>query len=606
MIEPDIANDCINIDAPLPAGIVAQARSIRFDTLPPASRIDYTKCYNGYKQWCRENEIENFVHEDALLVFLQYCHTEKQHQPSTLTSNLSKIKSCFKAFHHIDISDYNGVNYFLKNLRRDHVPKQARILAEEEICQFCREAPEPEYLPHKVVFAIGISGCMRITAISKLLRTNVVVEGSKIVVTSPMNDNKNLVTGKETIAKYPYEVAKFLKLPYAEEYTSHCMRRSSATIYADSGASTADVQRHGHWKNPSCASRYVGDSKYLKTNKAHQITNFIMSNSVSNTSKVQPLTSVQPVQPNDAISVKRELPKITSIVTPTIDSALTVQHNNGFVTARKKISIAPSTTTSSTNNMQERNHRVRSSSSVPVPLPIMQQKPLIVTPTVTSKTNKQINETSSSILNGVTLQHNQKQMLPFPSGLQDYDDNQSGFSESPLPSPDYTPPFGEEFSHESDYPGGTVVKSISEVFSSFIAPNAHNPPNHELVYKDQVEFMEQDVSDIQNQVQELHGCKHLYQGQSHKLIHQNDVLGDDIIRQHIDSANSDSIVDNHMSTILHNNVQSDFFNDSEQLFGVECDSTFYDQQDLSKAIVQQQHDPNNNHKISKQRITSCD
>lgn len=60
-------------------------------------------------------------------------------------------------------------------------------------------------------------------------------------------------------------MATFLNLPEVEKYTSHCIRRTSATVYADSGASEAELMRLGKWKSRVVAEGYYEDSIVNKT-----------------------------------------------------------------------------------------------------------------------------------------------------------------------------------------------------------------------------------------------------------------------------------------------------------------------------------------------------
>ena len=46
-------------------------------------------------------------------------------------------------------------------------------------------------------------------------------------------------------------IAEYLQLKNPEKYTGHCLRRSSATLYADGGASMTALKRHGGWKSAS-------------------------------------------------------------------------------------------------------------------------------------------------------------------------------------------------------------------------------------------------------------------------------------------------------------------------------------------------------------------
>jgi integrase len=67
----------------------------------------------------------------------------------------------------------------------------------------------------------------------------------------------NSPVGKNTIAKYPSRVAKFLGLSEPKKYTGHAWRSTSATVLADSGASQLDLKRAGSWKSDTVAKGYL-------------------------------------------------------------------------------------------------------------------------------------------------------------------------------------------------------------------------------------------------------------------------------------------------------------------------------------------------------------
>ena len=51
------------------------------------------------------------------------------------------------------------------------------------------------------------------------------------------------VIGKNKISKIPLKIASFLQLENPEEFTGHSLCRSSATIFANSGANMLELQR---------------------------------------------------------------------------------------------------------------------------------------------------------------------------------------------------------------------------------------------------------------------------------------------------------------------------------------------------------------------------
>ncbi|KAJ8912673.1 hypothetical protein NQ315_011032 [Exocentrus adspersus] len=66
--------------------------------------------------------------------------------------------------------------------------------------------------------------------------------------------------GKNTFGKIPSIIAKYLGLSDPDKYTGHCMRRTSATLLAEAGASMTTLKRHGGWKSTSIAEGYLEDS----------------------------------------------------------------------------------------------------------------------------------------------------------------------------------------------------------------------------------------------------------------------------------------------------------------------------------------------------------
>ncbi|KAJ3665911.1 hypothetical protein Zmor_001375 [Zophobas morio] len=66
--------------------------------------------------------------------------------------------------------------------------------------------------------------------------------------------------GINSLSKTPSVVADFLKLPEAELYTGHSIRRTSATLLSNAGADLGMLKRHGRWKSTSVAQGYVEES----------------------------------------------------------------------------------------------------------------------------------------------------------------------------------------------------------------------------------------------------------------------------------------------------------------------------------------------------------
>lgn len=95
------------------------------------------------------------------------------------------------------------------------------------------------------------------------------------------------VIGINTIGNMPKKIAEFLNLKNPKDYMGHSFRRTSATVLADTGATTMDLQRHGGWKSATVAQSYVDDSTEYKKTTAKKISNAILSEVVENSSVIE-------------------------------------------------------------------------------------------------------------------------------------------------------------------------------------------------------------------------------------------------------------------------------------------------------------------------------
>ena len=67
----------------------------------------------------------------------------------------------------------------------------------------------------------------------------------------------NSTSWKKCFRQIPSIIASYLKLPDAKLYTGHCMRRTSATLLANSGADLTTVKGLGGWKSRNVAGGYI-------------------------------------------------------------------------------------------------------------------------------------------------------------------------------------------------------------------------------------------------------------------------------------------------------------------------------------------------------------
>ena len=74
--------------------------------------------------------------------------------------------------------------------------------------------------------------------------------------------------GQNETKKLGVCIARRLGIPNPETYSSHCMRRTAATLLANSGISLIGLKNWGRWKSDSVAQGYVEQGIQSKTNTA--------------------------------------------------------------------------------------------------------------------------------------------------------------------------------------------------------------------------------------------------------------------------------------------------------------------------------------------------
>ncbi|KAJ8664690.1 hypothetical protein QAD02_006352 [Eretmocerus hayati] len=314
------------------------------------SRDKYLKQYEAYKAWCRERGTP-YISEDSLLVYVWKLPVEDGYVASTIKAYLSMVKACIKAFDGVDIGAYVNVNSYVRTASKRHKPKKARILTAQQLHQFCNVAPDAEFFLIKVILIIGVIGCCRKSELLELQMAYVTVTDTSILIDIPPEvtenntadtfsivgpfhvivkrylearkniDNEkffllyrdgtfiNSACGDRTIGALPKTVGEFLGSPEPERYTSHSIRRSSSTVYAESGCTDTELRLHGRWKSTSCASGYSEDTDYRRHKVSAQITNAIIPEQAlqdqtisvfSNHQNIFPKTAKNPLFPKTA------------------------------------------------------------------------------------------------------------------------------------------------------------------------------------------------------------------------------------------------------------------------------------------------------------------
>lgn len=287
----------------LPSDVENAALEAESLLLPQKSRMMYEKEYQSFKKWKSIKNI-NGVSEKILLAY--FSEKSKKAMPSSLWSYYSMLKRTLLVNENCDISKFSKLTTLLKNLSGGYKAKKSKILESDDIIKFLREAPDDVYLLMKVIAIFGVHGATRSDELYKLEVFNVDDRKSVIIVSLSdtktkqdrsfcITDKKSGVSFLEIVRKYialrpknvphskffvnyrqqkcttqpvgintiysiPKKIADFLKLANSEMYTGHCFRRSSATMFANSGADLVKVKRLGGWKSSSIAESYIEES----------------------------------------------------------------------------------------------------------------------------------------------------------------------------------------------------------------------------------------------------------------------------------------------------------------------------------------------------------
>lgn len=241
---------------------------------------------------------------------------------------------------------------FLKRQNDTYEPKKSKVLSMENITNFFNSASDDDYLLIKVVIILALHGACRRSELWKLEVNDVQDTAKMLVVTlKGMKTNRHrtfTVTedlngynlckkymqlrpknvqhkfflfyknckctvqriGINSFAKIPQRVAEYLHLPDAKAYTGHCLRRTSATFLADSGADILMLKRHGGWRSNAVAEGYVDESINNKLEISKNIFKQAADDNISCEKKCD----------EASVAVKTDIEKKTTITSSTFQS----------------------------------------------------------------------------------------------------------------------------------------------------------------------------------------------------------------------------------------------------------------------------------------------
>lgn len=329
--------------------------------LPEKSKKRYEITYDVFRKWCDAKYVDIHTSEAVLLAYFLE-KSKKYTSPASLWCEYSMLRSTISLNDNVDISKYAKLRAFLKNKNIGYRPKKSEVFTIEQIVKFLSEASDQTYLMKKVVAIMGIAGACRKDELCKVTVDDIVDKGSVILIKIPdsknhlsrsftivdnenfhclelfrkymslrpkNSENKRLFlrykngkcvnqpVGRNIFAKIPSDIATFLNLENAKNYSGHSFRRTSATLLANSGVDVLALKRHGGWKSSAVAESYVAESLTNKIQVANKI--FNISNLEAGSSRQtsdNDLSDNMENTPLDGPEVTKEIQKnLTSILT---------------------------------------------------------------------------------------------------------------------------------------------------------------------------------------------------------------------------------------------------------------------------------------------------
>jgi hypothetical protein len=141
-----MANDKDDISC-TPPEIVELAASTTSTLLPHRSKACYNKTYNIFMDWRIRKKITSFS-ENVLLAY--FADIATKYKSSSLWSFYSMLKAVLRINHDVDIEKYAKLRSFLKRQSEGYEAKKSKTFTPEEITKFMANAPDKDYLLHKV------------------------------------------------------------------------------------------------------------------------------------------------------------------------------------------------------------------------------------------------------------------------------------------------------------------------------------------------------------------------------------------------------------------------------------------------------------------------
>ncbi|OXU30076.1 hypothetical protein TSAR_013514 [Trichomalopsis sarcophagae] len=193
----------------------------------------------------------------------------------------------------VNISNFLSLKVFLKNNAKGYKPKKAFTLKWDQIMRFMTEASDCAYLAMKIIIIDSfVSDIEKLDAellvsihyhkneypgqfiIGKLFYNKVQQYISlrssdhfsdRFFIQYRNDECTRQAIGRHKTGEVPERVASYLKLEHPERYTGHCVRRSAATLFSDSGTNMQmikAIKQLARWRSDMIAQCYIENSMH--------------------------------------------------------------------------------------------------------------------------------------------------------------------------------------------------------------------------------------------------------------------------------------------------------------------------------------------------------
>ena len=123
------------------------ARDAFSNLLPTKSKEKYEIAYENFKNYKKQIRTTSSS-ENILMAY--FTELKKKYKPSTLWNTYSMLKKTLNVKEKINIAQYCALTSLLKKEAKGFQSKKVKVFTDAQINTFLQEAPDIQYLAHKV------------------------------------------------------------------------------------------------------------------------------------------------------------------------------------------------------------------------------------------------------------------------------------------------------------------------------------------------------------------------------------------------------------------------------------------------------------------------